>query len=129
MTTLSASPRALGPRGLQVVSRSIVGNLTSLCELNGEIPFTEYFTPLWQGFRFTKCLQMVRCMYVKPRLMVVVGGAFLSPRRAVGNGKVKRTIAPSPPDLSRIEAKPCPSKSIFAPSDFQTFLRPYPVMG
>ena len=89
MTILSACPR-----GLQVVSRSTLGNLTSLCELNGEIHFTEYFTPLWQGFRFTKCLQMVRCMYVKPRLMVVVGGAFLSPLRTVGNEKVKRTIAP-----------------------------------
>ena len=48
-------------------------------------------------------------MYVKPRLMVVVGGAFLSPRRAVGNEKVKRTIAPLP-GLYGIEAKPSPSK-------------------
>ena len=55
-------------------------------------------------------------MYVKPRLMVVVGGAFLSPRRAVGNEKVKGTIPP-PPGLYGIEAKPSPSSPrIFRPS-------------
>ena len=128
MTTLSAGPGALGPRGLQVVSRSTVGNLASLCEL-----LLSSLPHCGRGFALPSVYKWSGvCTYVKPRLMVVVGGAFLSPRRAVGNGKVKRTIAP--PSLTGIGTKYSQSKCLgsllsFTPSDFQTLLRSYPVMG